>query len=687
MKLWSVAPFDKNEAVAIQTKYELPGIIAMLLQIRNIKTREEIEDFLYNDSQLASPFEIKDMDKACERVRAAIENDEFICVYGDYDADGVTSTALLFSYLDAVGARVMYYIPSRESEGYGMNIHAVEHLKKKGVNLIITVDNGVAAINEIAHAKSLGIDTVVTDHHMPLGEFPDACAVVDLHREDCPSRFKQLSGVGVAFKLIMALEGEYCDVDSLLDNYSDLLSIGTIGDIVELRGENRVFVKRGLQSLMNTDRAGLYALVRNSGLADKQITAGNVSFTLVPRINAVGRLGLSGKSVELLLTEDDAEASQIATAMGYDNSERQQIEKEIIEKIDERVRRDPSIVMDKIIVIDGEGWHQGVVGIVASRIKEIYGKPAIIISRDGEFAKASGRSIEGFALCDAVAACADLLTHYGGHPMAVGLSLSSSNIELFRKRINEYADSIGEMPFDKIKLDCKLNPASISVDLVRELSYLQPYGAGNPAPVFGFFNMTLTNIIPISNNKHLRLVFTRNNVSFSAMMFFTSTDEFPFERGDVLDIAATLDLNEYNGSVSVTVIVKEIKAHDDDALAILESGRVFEVFCKGGRLTRNQLNSILPDRNDFALLYRYLRSSGGYRHSPETLVHKLQGKLSYGKIRAALEAMSELGLIEINEGLKTCDISLRRVSGKVSLEDARIIKKLREVIQWANTPM
>ena len=680
MKLWTVAPLHKREAVEIQTKYDLPGIIAMLLQIRNIKTEEEIEDFLYNDSTVASPFEIKDMDRACARVKDAIENGEFICVYGDYDADGVTSTALLYSYLEAVGARVMYYIPSRETEGYGMNIHAVDILHGKGVNLIVTVDNGVAAIEEIAYAKSLGIDTVVTDHHMPLGELPDACAVVDLHRPDCPSRFKQLSGVGVAFKLMMALEGEYCDVDSLLDNYSDLLSIGTIGDIVELRGENRVFVKRGLQSLLNTDRAGLYALIRNSGLAEKQVTAGNVSYTLVPRINAVGRLGLSGKSVELLLTDDEEEATQIATAMGYDNSERQQIEKDIIKKIDERVRRDPSLVMDKVIVIDGEGWHQGVVGIVASRIKDIYGKPSIIISRDGEFAKASGRSIDGFALCDAVAACADLLTHYGGHPMAVGLSLLSENIELFRKRINEYADSIGEMPFDPLRLDCKLNPASIGVELVNDLSYLQPFGAGNPTPVFGFFNMHLANIIPISNNKHLRLVFTRKSTSFSAMMFFTSVEEFPYARGDVLDVAATLDLNEYNGAVNVTVIVKDLKAHDSDARAILESGRVFETFCRGGSLTSDQLRSILPDRDDFALLYRFLRDSGGYRHSVETLVHRLQYKLSYGKIKVALEAMNELGLIEIREGLKTCSVTLKQVSGKVSLEDARIIKKLREVI-------
>ena len=608
-------------------------------------------------------------------------SEELICVYGDYDADGVTSTALLYSYLEAVGARVMYYIPSREAEGYGMNNAAVDTLHQKGVKLIVTVDNGIAAINEIRYAKSLGVDTVVTDHHMPLGELPDACAVVDLHRSDCPSRFKQLSGVGVAFKLIMALEGEYCDVDSLLDMYADLLCLGTIGDIVELKSENRVFVKRGLLSMRHTERTGLYALIRNAGLMGKPITAGNVSFTLVPRINAVGRLGASGRSVELLLTNDEEEAGEFAAAMSYDNAERQQIERDILEKIDARVTRDPRLVMDKVLVLDGENWHQGVVGIVASRIREIYGKPTIIISRDGENAKASGRSVEGFALCDAVAACGDLLTHYGGHPMAAGLSLPSANIDVFRKRINDYADRQSTMPFDTLHIDCKLNPAAISLDLVGELNVMKPYGAGNPTPVFGFFNMVLTNIIPLSNNKHLRLVLSRGSVSMSAMLFFTSTEDFPYEKGEVLDIAATLEINEYNDRSSVSVIVKDVKAHDEDAEQILSSGRIFETFCRGGRLRREELQSILPDREDFALLYRYLRDRGGYNRRTETLVGRLQNRLSYGKIRVALEAMNELGLIQIQEGLKTNRITLRRVSRKVDLSSASIIKKLKEVTQ------
>ncbi len=681
MKLWTVAPLDKAEASQIQNRYELPAIIAMLLQIRNIKTKEEIEDFLFNDSEIASPFEIKDMDKATDRIRKAIDNYELICVYGDYDADGVTSTALLYSYLETVEANVMYYIPSRETEGYGMNKTAVDFLKEKGVKLIVTVDNGIAALDEIAYANSLGIDTVVTDHHMPTGELPEAVAVVDLHREDCNSRFKKLSGVGVAFKLIMALEGEDCDVNNLLDNYADLLSLGTIGDIVELRGENRVFVKRGLQSIMNSDRVGINALVQSSGLGGKNITAGNVSFTLVPRINAVGRLGLSGKSVELLLTEDYEQAEEISSELCEDNSERQQIEKEILDKIDERIQQNPSIVLDKVIVIDGENWHQGVIGIVASRIKDVYGKPVIVISRMGESAKASGRSVEGFPLCDAVFACADLLTHYGGHPMAVGLSLDSENITLFRKRINEFANSFENMPFDKLNIECKLNPAFINLELAESLSYLQPFGAGNPTPVFGLYNMTLTNIIPLSNNKHLKLIFSRGNSTITAMKFFTSTDEFPYVRGDVLDLAVTLDTNEYNGTTSVSVIIKAIKANADDTEEILKSQRVYEDFYMGNTPEKEKLLSITPNRDDFALLYRFLKASTGYGFPAQTLVHKLDNKLSFGKIRVILKAMSELGLIQICEGLRGTRIKMLEVAGKVQLETADIIKRLKEVSQ------
>lgn len=677
MKNWIVSEINKDEAKKIQTEYGLPPILAMLLQIRGITKREEIEDFLQNDSVIASPLEIKDMQKGADRILTAIDNSEPICVYGDYDADGVTSTALLFSYLETVGANAMYYIPSREAEGYGMNKDAIDKLAEKGIKLIITVDNGIAAVDEIDYANSLGIDTVITDHHQPTGKLPNAVAVIDMHQKDCKSKYKMLSGVGVAFKLVMALEGENCDVSSLLDNYSDLLCIGTVGDIVELKSENRVFVKRGLVNIQQSDRVGINALVQTAGIAGKKITSGNVSFTLVPRINAVGRLGFSGKSVSLLLTEDEEEANEIAKQLNDDNTERKEIEQNILLKIDDMVKLRPEIVRDRVLVIDGEGWHQGVIGIVASKIKEFYGKPTIILSRDGDEAKGSGRSVEGFSLCDAIFACSDLLMHYGGHPMAAGLSLKSENIELFRKRINEYALQQEQMPFNACNIDCKLNPALLNVQLIEPLNYLAPYGAGNPTPMFGLYKMTLALVTPLSQNKHLRLQFKRNNSTVTVMKFFTTQQEFPYVAGDVLDLAVTLDINEFNGQRNLSVIAKEIKPSALDTEKFLQSQRNYEDFKLGLKLSPEQIDDLLPNREDFAILYVFLRKTGGYAFPIETLVHKLDYKLSIGKIRVILDAMSELSLVTVSEGINSAQIRVSQVSKKVDLNSADTIIKLR----------
>lgn len=680
MKLWKIAELDKNQATIIQNKYNLPSVLAMLLQIRGICSSKEIEDFLFNTDDISSPFEIKDMEKAADRIKKALDDNELICVYGDYDADGVTSTALLYSYLEAICANVMYYIPSREEEGYGMNNSAIDFLNEKGVKLIVTVDNGIAACKEIEYASSLGIETIVTDHHLPQGDIPNAVAVIDLHQTDCNSSFKSLSGVGVAFKLIMALEGEFCDTDSLLDNYADILAIGTIGDIVELKGENRIFVKRGLQSIANTERQGLRALIEASGLGEKVINSGNISFGIVPRINAVGRLGSSGKSVELLLTEDYEEAKEIAEGLIENNYSRQQIEKEILESIDIEIKNDPTLIQNPIIVIDGENWHQGVIGIVASRVKEAFGKPTIIITKNSDGAKASGRSVEGFSLSDAVFACSDLLKQFGGHPMAVGLSLEASKIALFRKKINEYAASISEIPFDTIKIDFKINPTYISAELVQDLSYLQPYGAGNPTPVFGLYNMTVDNIIPLSNNKHLKLILKKGNSTTAALKFFTSTDSFPYKKGDLIDLAVNLEINEYNGNTSASVIVKALKSSSDNMEQILSENRLYERFLLNYSISSHQMEQLCPKRDDFALLYRYLKNCHQYTFPTYTLVSKLDNKLSFGKIRVMLNAMQELGLIDMYEGLYDSKITVLPVQKKVSLEDASIIKRLRGVI-------
>ena len=681
MKKWITQKLNKENAVSVSQRYDLPMLIAMLLDIRGVTDEQDIIDFLSEETLTASPFEIKDMDKAVERIRAAIESGERICVYGDFDADGVTSTALLYSYLSDIGADVMYYIPSRETEGYGMNTDAVAKLYERGVELIVTVDNGIAAVDEIAYAKTLGIDTVVTDHHAVPDVLPDAVAIIDLHREDCNSSFKELSGVGVAFKLVQAIEGDYADVDSLLENYSDLAAIGTVGDIVPLRGENRVLVKNGLMHINNGDRIGIAALSEEAGLSGKRITAGNLSFTLVPRINAGGRLGLSKKSVSMLLTEDEEYAADIAAELSTDNSDRQQLEREILSDIDDLIRSDPSIVNNRVIVVCGEGWHKGVIGIVASRVKEVYSKPAIVISLDGDVCRASGRSVSGFSLIDAVFACSEHLVQCGGHPMAVGFGVTRQNIEPFIEAINAYA-AAHPIPAPTLELDCKLNPAQLSVLMAADLSMLEPFGAGNPTPLFGLFNMTIRDIRELGGGKHLRLTLARGESTVVAMRFSTTLREFPYIVGDVVDLAVTLDVNVYNNTESLSVFIRDIRFSGIDEEEYISSKEIFESFCRGDSITPEQAASIIPTRDEFAVVYRCIRANGGYRYSLDTLLYRLGCDISFGKLRVILECMNELGLIRIFEGMYSTSIELCQVEGKVNLNDSVIIQKLKEVCEY-----
>lgn len=682
MKVWSVAKVNKERAIAMANKLEIPPLLAMMLDIRGITKEEDVINFLQENKDFSDPFLMKDMDKAVERITTAVENGEKICVYGDYDADGVTSTSLLYSYLrDSLGADVMFYIPTRTGEGYGMNKGAVDKIHSLGVTLIITVDNGISAREEIDYANSLGIDTVITDHHMPSGAIPKAVAVVNAHQKDDKSPFKDFSGVGVAFKLVMAIEGEYADVDSLLENFSDIATLGTIGDIVPLVGENRTLVKNGLRHIQNSDRIGINAMKQESGIAEKEINSSNVAFTLVPRINAGGRLGSSEKSVNLLLTEDEDEAVTIADKLGMDNRERQSIEKEILASIDEEVRRTPNIVNDKILVFAGKGWHQGVVGIAASRIKDIYDKPTIIIGIDDDgVARGSGRSVEGFSLCDAVFACSEHLTHYGGHPMAVGISLEKEKINDFRKAINAYCKDI-KMPYNILHIDCKLNPNQLNLSILDCLSYIEPCGASNPSPIFGLYNMTVIATKEIGNGNHMRITLSRGQgqVPVYAVYFNHNFQSCSYRNGDIVDVAVSLDRNIYNGQENLSVIIKDIKYSQSNNEELIDSERIFDKFAKRYRLTKNEVMSILPTRNDFAYVYRFLKQNKGFIYGEYALVNALNYKISMGKLIVILYSMKELGLINWLQGLYQSIIEMKE-SGKVNLEDSVFIKKLKERI-------
>ena len=594
LRKWEVRPLDKERAAAFAQTYGVPFFLAMLMNIRGLDDAAHLREFLGEGEPLSDPFLLKDMDKAAARITRAVDNMEKIAVYGDYDADGVTSTAMLYSYLETRGADVIFYIPQREGEGYGMNMGAVEYLKEQGVSLIVTVDNGISSVQEVARANELGIDVVVTDHHRPQEILPDAVAVVDAYRPDDTSPYKHFSGVGIAFKLLMALEDGAGDVEDLLEAYSDLAAIGTIGDIVPLTGENRTLIRAGLERLSQSDRPGVQALLENAGIAGKALTSTNVAFTLVPRINATGRMGAPERAVRLLISGYEEEAEVLSEEICADNEERRRVEAEIAEAAFANIEA-KGYMKDRVVVVDGENWHHGVIGIVASRVTERCGKPCMIISRGETEAKGSGRSIEGFSLFEAICACGDLLIKFGGHPMAAGITLKPENIEAFRKRINRYAaEHFPQMPTQTVTLDCKLNPAALSVSMAQSLTQLEPFGNGNPQPVFGLFNMELSNVTPVGGGGHLRLTLEKNGAVITAMRFNTKPEALPYHIGDKIDLAVQLEAREFRGQPSLTVIVRDMKFAAFNTEKNIASLASFEKWQRGEVLSAEDKTDYTP---------------------------------------------------------------------------------------------
>ncbi len=681
IKKWNVIPCDYKAAAKFAEQLDIPKLLAVLLQTRGITEPEQVDEIFDAGLHFSDPFLMADMRKAADRILAAIDNFETVAVYGDYDADGVTATAMLYSYLESCGANVMYYIPEREGEGYGLNLNAIDTLHAQDVDLIVTVDNGISSVDEVGYANSLGMDVVITDHHRPREVLPPACAVVDPYRKDCKSPYKNYSGVGVAFKLIMALEGEDCDLTALIENYADLVAIGTIGDIVPLTGENRSLVKAGLRLISRTDRIGLKALIEQAGLEGRRLTAGNVAFTLVPRINATGRIGSPDRAVRLLLSEFPDEAGELSAEICDDNDYRRQIETEIYEKAVEQLKNQPERLFDRVLVIEGENWHHGVIGIVSSRITDQFGKPSIIISYSGGEAKGSGRSIEGFSLFDAICSCGTLLTKFGGHPMAAGLTMPTENIEEFRRSINRYAASIsGPMPVQNLRIDCLLKPNELSVDIPRCIEGLEPFGMGNPSPLFGLYGMTVSDITPVGGGKHLRVSVSQGNYTVRCMKFGTTLEEFPYRPGDLLDLAVTLDAKEYNGKNTLSIYIKDLKLAGLNVDEILSGWALYEKSRRGEPLSKAELCSLLPGRDDFAVLYRLLRAENGFSGAPEVLLERLSRPSSeIQKLLTALDVLAEHDLIMQERFGSNFAVTLKQVTQKVDLFDSKIIMNLKKL--------
>lgn len=677
LRKWEVRPLDKERAAAFAQTYGVPFFLAMLMNIRGLDDAAHLRDFLGEGEPLSDPFLLKDMDKAAARITRAVDNMEKIAVYGDYDADGVTSTAMLYSYLETRGADVIFYIPQREGEGYGMNIGAVEYLKEQGVSLIVTVDNGISSVQEVARANELGIDVVVTDHHRPQEILPDAVAVVDAYRPDDTSPYKHFSGVGIAFKLLMALEDGAGDVEDLLEAYSDLAAIGTIGDIVPLTGENRTLIRAGLEHLSQSDRPGVQALLENAGIAGKALTSTNVAFTLVPRINATGRMGAPERAVRLLISGYEEEAEVLSEEICADNEERRRVEAEIAEAAFADIEA-KGYMKDRVVVVDGENWHHGVIGIVASRVTERCGKPCMIISRGETEAKGSGRSIEGFSLFEAICACGDLLIKFGGHPMAAGITLKPENIEAFRKRINQYAaEHFPQMPTQTVTLDCKLNPAALSVSMAQSLTQLEPFGNGNPQPVFGLFNMELSNVTPVGGGGHLRLTLEKNGAVITAMRFNTKPEELPYHIGDKIDLAVQLEAREFRGQPSLTVIVRDMKFAAFNTEKNIASLASFEKWQRGEVLSAEDKNRLYPDRACLAAIYRALRTVNGKETDQVRFVSQFGKDMTLGLFKTALLVFEERGLVHSEIADDTFTATLIETSGKTDITRSPVLLALQ----------
>lgn len=677
LRKWEVRPLDKERAAAFAQTYGMPFFLAMLMNIRGLDDAAHLREFLGEGEPLSDPFLLKDMDKAAARITRAVDNMEKIAVYGDYDADGVTSTAMLYSYLETRGADVIFYIPQREGEGYGMNMGAVEYLKEQGVSLIVTVDNGISSVQEVARANELGIDVVVTDHHRPQEILPDAVAVVDAYRPDDTSPYKHFSGVGIAFKLLMALEDGAGDVEDLLEAYSDLAAIGTIGDIVPLTGENRTLIRAGLERLSQSDRPGVLALLENAGIAGKALTSTNVAFTLVPRINATGRMGAPERAVRLLISGYEEEAEVLSEEICADNEERRRVEAEIAEAAFADIEA-KGYMKDRVAVVDGENWHHGVIGIVASRVTERCGKPCMIISRGETEAKGSGRSIEGFSLFEAICACGDLLLKFGGHPMAAGITLKPENIEAFRKRINQYAaEHFPQMPTQTVTLDCKLNPAALSVSMAQSLTQLEPFGNGNPQPVFGLFNMELSNVTPVGGGGHLRLTLEKNGAVITAMRFNTKPEELPYHIGDKIDLAVQLEAREFRGQPSLTVIVRDMKFAAFNTEKNIASLASFEKWQRGEALSAEDKNRLYPDRACLAAIYRALRTVNGKETDQVRFVSQFGKDMTLGLFKTALLVFEERGLVHSEIADDTFTATLIETSGKTDITRSPVLLALQ----------
>lgn len=692
-KVWIEVQLDEMQQKQVQQLEKMlhcMPVVGQLLVSRGLTDRAAVEHFLSADLQeLEDPFQMKGMEQACQVIGRAIRQHWPITIYGDYDVDGVTSTSTLMTYFRHIGCPADYYIPDRMEEGYGMNQEAVRRIAQRGAKLIITVDCGITAVQEVELAHALGMQVVVTDHHQCAEQLPQADALINPHQPGCTYPFQELAGVGVAFKLVCALHrslGGRVD-ESFLEYFLDIVSIGTIADVMPLLGENRMIVRRGLERIRTSERPGLRALLQHSGVQPgKKITAGTVGFTLAPRINAAGRVGSAQCAVQLLLTEDHVEAHGLAQQLCEENQLRQKTENDIMQQALAMLHEQGfDAARDRIVVLWHEGWHHGVIGIVASRINDIYHCPVILIALEGEEGKGSGRSIEGFHLFHALEHCGDLLARFGGHEMAAGLTVARSNLESLRVRLIKYAAAhlTPEDLVPRLRVDARLQEADLQVQTVRDIARLEPYGVGNPMPVFRVDDLEIVDIVAISNDKHLRLLLRKGETTITAFAFSTRVEDFPFSRRDRIDVACTVDVNEYRGRESVQLVLKDV--HLTEAQSRQEEAyRLLYHQVRTHTVSPGQVAAVLPDRRSFVAVYSYMKQksvAGCFRGDLRMLDREIawysRTALNYATMMICLDVLEEFQLIQYQVEQDGIIIRLLEREGKVNLNDSHILQMLR----------
>ena len=672
--IWNVSKPSTQSVNALVSAGYAP-LTAMVLSSRGLAGEKEAHAYLDCDAPLPDPFLMTDMDKAAGRVGLAMTRGEKIAVFGDYDVDGITATCLLTDFLRKNGADCVAYIPGRLEEGYGLNPIALRQLHAEGVRLIITVDCGITAIAEAQLCRQLGIDLVITDHHECKSVLPEAIAIVDPHRKDGGYPHKNLSGVGVAFKLAAALCG---DQQMVLDEYADMVCLGTVADVMLLRGENRVFVSRGLESMRHTKRPGIAALMKESGCDPKNLTATAIGFTLAPRINAAGRMGQIDLAVELFLTEDPQRASFLAKSLCELNRQRQAVESDIYQQA---VSMLPQGKPPEAIVLADETWHQGVVGIVASRIAEEYCCPTFLICLDGEHGKASSRSFGGFNLFSSLTELSELLESYGGHELAAGFTITRQNIPDFRARIcrlaaDYYTDGT---PRTTLDIDCAIPAEMLTIRGIEALSALEPCGSGCPKPVLMMENMTIERINMVGAGRHMRLRLRQGRTAVNAIFFSATPETASIEPGDVVDVAFVPQINEFRGERTVQMNVLDIRPACRAACSPETSGYYA---LRTDHLSSAIAETLLPDRSTLAMVWRYLASVGAsaIQESPMCLCRKIVrwsgSPLSLEQLMTCLDIFSEVGLLESHRLHKYITIRLTPGEEKADLNTSPTMQLL-----------